>query len=203
LEVILAGGRQIAYQWIVPGIVYFDLETQRSFGDVGGSAHKDKMGMSVGVTYSTETGQYHIFNEENVADLVEQLIKADLVVGYNHVQFDYPVLQAYTIYDLATQTVNCDMMLDIEEILGHRLKLDAVAQATLNASKTADGLEALRWWQAFKKTGDLAHVLNIAEYCCYDVKVTKEVHEFGIEHGIVKYADRNGNEQEVIASWKK
>ena len=95
------------------------------------------------------------------------------------------------------------MMLDIEEILGHRLKLDAVAQATLNASKTADGLEALRWWQAFKKTGDLAHVLNIAEYCCYDVKVTKEVHEFGIEHGIVKYADRNGNEQEVIASWKK
>jgi uncharacterized protein YprB with RNaseH-like and TPR domain len=203
LEVILAGGRQIAYQWIVPGIVYFDLETQRSFGDVGGSAHKDKMGMSVGVTYSTETGQYHIFNEENVADLVEQLIKADLVVGYNHVQFDYPVLQAYTIYDLATQTVNCDMMLDIEEILGHRLKLDAVAQATLNASKTADGLEALRWWQAFKKTGDLAHVLNIAEYCCYDVKVTKEVHEFGIEHGIVKYADRNGNEQEVVASWKK
>jgi DEAD/DEAH box helicase domain-containing protein len=187
----------------VAGIVYFDLETQRSFGDVGGSAHKDKMGMSVGVTYSTETGQYHIFNEENVADLVEQLIKADLVVGYNHVQFDYPVLQAYTIYDLATQTVNCDMMLDIEEILGHRLKLDAVAQASLNASKTADGLDALKWWQLYKKTDDLAHVLNIAEYCCYDVKVTKEVHEFGLEHGIVKYADRNGSVQEVVASWKK
>lgn len=185
------------------GIVYFDLETQRSFGDVGGSAHKDKMGMSVGVTYSTETGQYHIFNEENVADLVDQLIKADLVVGYNHVQFDYPVLQAYTIYDLASQTVNCDMMLDIERILGHRLKLDAVAQASLNASKTADGLDALKWWQLYKKTGDLAHVLNIAEYCCYDVKVTKEVHEFGLERGIVKYADRNGNEQEVVASWKK
>lgn len=67
---ILAGRGGIAYQWIVPGIVYFDLETQRSFGDVGGSAHKDKMGMSVGVTYSTESGQYHIFNEENVADLV-------------------------------------------------------------------------------------------------------------------------------------
>jgi len=187
----------------VPGIVYFDLETQRSFGDVGGSAHKDKMGMSVGVTYSTETGQYHIFDEKNVADLVDQLIKADLVVGYNHVQFDYPVLQAYTIYDLATQTVNCDMMLDIEEILGHRLKLDAVAQASLNASKTADGLDALKWWQLYKKTGDPVHMLNIAEYCCYDVKVTKEVYEYGLEHGLVKYADRNGNEQEVVASWKK
>ena len=193
----------IGYQSIVPGIVYFDLETQRSFGDVGGSAHKDKMGMSVGVTYSTETGQYHIFNEESVAELVEQLIKADLVVGYNHVQFDYPVLQAYTIYDLATQTVNCDMMLDIEEILGHRLKLDAVAQASLNASKTADGLDALKWWQLYKKTDDLTHVLKIAEYCCYDVKVTKEVYEFGLKHGIVKYSDRNGNNQEVVASWKK
>ena len=193
----------IGYQSFVPGIVYFDLETQRSFGDVGGSAHKDKMGMSVGVTYSTETGQYHIFNEESVAELVEQLIKADLVVGYNHVQFDYPVLQAYTIYDLATQTVNCDMMLDIEEILGHRLKLDAVAQASLNASKTADGLDALKWWQLYKKTDDLTHVLKIAEYCCYDVKVTKEVYEFGLNHGIVKYSDRNGNNQEVVASWKK
>ena len=200
---ILAARRGIAYQWGVPGIVYFDLETKRSFGDVGGSAHKDKMGMSVGVTYSTETGQYHIFDEKNVADLVEQLIKADLVVGYNHVQFDYPVLQAYTIYDLATQTINCDMMLDIEEILGHRLKLDAVAQASLNASKTADGLDALKWWQLYKKTGDPVHMLNIAEYCCYDVKVTKEVYEYGLEHGLVKYADRNGNEQEVVASWKK
>jgi DEAD/DEAH box helicase domain-containing protein len=203
LEVILVGRGGIGYQSVVPGIVYFDLETQRSFGDVGGSAHKDKMGMSVGVTYSTETGQYHIFNEESVAELVEQLIKADLVVGYNHVQFDYPVLQAYTIYDLATQTVNCDMMLDIEEILGHRLKLDAVAQASLNASKTADGLDALKWWQLYKKTDDLTHVLKIAEYCCYDVKVTKEVYEFGLKHGIVKYSDRNGNNQEVVASWKK
>jgi len=201
--VILVGRGGIGYHSIVPGIVYFDLETQRSFGDVGGSAHKDKMGMSVGVTYSTETGQYHIFNEESVAELVEQLIKADLVVGYNHVQFDYPVLQAYTIYDLATQTVNCDMMLDIEEILGHRLKLDAVAQASLNASKTADGLDALKWWQLYKKTDDLTHVLKIAEYCCYDVKVTKEVYEFGLKHGIVKYSDRNGNNQEVVASWKK
>ena len=200
---ILAGRGGIGYQESVPGIVYFDLETQRSFGDVGGSAHKDKMGMSGGVTYSTETGQYHIFNEDNVADLVDQLIKADLVVGYNHVQFDYPVLQAYTIYDLVTQTVNCDMMLDLEEILGHRLKLDAVAQASLNASKTADGLDALKWWQLYKKTDDLSHVLKIAEYCCYDVKVTKEVYEFGLKHGIVKYSDRNGNNQEVVASWKK
>ena len=200
---ILAPRAEISYQLAVAGIVYFDLETQRSFGDVGGSAHKDKMGMSVGVTYSTETGQYHIYDEANVEEMVEQLVKADLVVGYNHIQFDYPVLQAYTIYDLVSQTVNCDMMLDIEEILGKRLKLDMVAKASLNAGKSADGLDALKWWQLYKKTGEQEHMLNIAEYCCYDVKVTKEVYEYGLEHGLVKYVDRNGNEHEVVASWKK
>lgn len=157
--------------------------------------------MSVGVTYSTHTGKYHIFDEENVSELVEQLVKADLVVGFNHIQFDYPVLQPYTVYDLVSQTVNCDMMLELEDVLGHRLKLDAVAQASLNASKTADGLDALKWWQLYKKTGDNEHLLNIAEYCCYDVKVTKEVYEYGLEHGMVKYADRNGNLLEVKASW--
>ncbi|MEJ6579149.1 MAG: ribonuclease H-like domain-containing protein [Akkermansiaceae bacterium] len=187
----------------MPGIVYFDLETQRSFGDVGGSAHKDKMGMSVGVTYSTDTGEYRIYGEDQVEDLIDQLVKADLVVGYNHVQFDYPVLQGYTIYDLPSQTINCDMMLDLEKVLGHRLKLDSVAKASLKIGKTADGLDALKWWQLYKKTGESEHMMNIAEYCCYDVKVTKEVHEYGLKHGVVKYADRNGNVQEVEAPWKK
>ncbi len=186
----------------MPGIVYFDLETQRSFGDVGGAAHKDKMGMSVGVTYSTETGQYHIFGENEVEQLVDQLVKADLVVGYNHVQFDYPVLQGYTIYDLPAQTVNCDMMIDIEEILGHRLKLDSVASATLGLGKTADGLDALKWWQEHTKTGDIEPMMKIAEYCCYDVKVTKEVFEYGVRHGKLQYKDRGGHLQEVEVSWK-
>lgn len=186
----------------MPGIVYFDLETQRSFTDVGGAANKDKMGMSVGVTYSTETGQYHIYGEDEAEDLVTQLIKADLVVGYNHVSFDYGVLQAYTLYDLIDQTINCDMLIDVEKELGHRLKLDAIAAATLKAGKTADGLDALKWWQKYKKTGDVEHMMNIAEYCCFDVKVTKEVYEYGVKHGHLKYEDRSGNEQEFSVDWK-
>ena len=125
-------------------IVYFDLETQRSFGDVGGSKNKDKMGISVGVAYSTRTEQYHIFGEDQTDDLVDMLIKADLVVGYNHMYFDYPVLQGYTILDLPNQTVNLDMMIEVEQILGHRLKLDALASASLGTGKSADGLDALR-----------------------------------------------------------
>ncbi len=182
-------------------IVYFDLETQRSFGDVGGAKNKDKMGISVGVAYSTHTEQYHVFGEDQTDDLVDMLIKADLVVGYNHMYFDYPVLQGYTILDLPNQTVNLDMMVDIEQILGHRLKLDSLASASLGTGKSADGLDALRWWQEYKKTGNNEPMMKIAEYCCYDVKVTKEVHEFGIKNGFLKYNDRNGNPTQVDVNW--
>jgi len=182
-------------------IVYFDLETQRSFNDVGGSAHKDKMGMSVGVTYSTARGGYRIYGESEVSELVEELVKADLVVGWNHVEFDYPVLQGYTIYDLPNQTVNLDMMLAIQEILGFRLKLDAVAEGSLGMGKTADGLDALKWWQEYKKTGDPVPLMKIAEYCAFDVKVTKCVHEFALEHGRLRYHDRGGQLQEVEVAW--
>jgi uncharacterized protein YprB with RNaseH-like and TPR domain len=182
-------------------IVYFDLETQRSFGDVGGAKNKDKMGISVGVAYSTRTGQYHIFGEDQTDALVDMLLKADLVVGYNHIYFDYPVLQGYTILDLPNQTLNLDMLIEVEKVLGHRLKLDSIASATLGMGKSADGLDALRWWQEYKKTRNLEPMMKIAEYCCYDVKVTKEVYEYALKNGHLKYKDRNGNMAEVEVDW--
>ncbi len=182
-------------------IVYFDLETQRSFGDVGGSAHKDKMGISVAVTYSTARGGYRIYGESEVNELVAELVRADLVVGWNHVEFDYPVLQGYTVYDLPAQTVNLDMMLDLQDKIGFRLKLDAAASASLGTGKSADGLDALRWWQEYKKTGSNAPMMKIAAYCAFDVKVTKCVHEYAVANGHVKYRDRGGHLQEVAVGW--
>lgn len=182
-------------------IVYFDLETQRSFGDVGGFAHKDKMGVSVAVTYSTVRGTYEIYPESEMEKLCDDLVKADLVVGWNHIQFDYPVLQPYVFPTLGDQTINLDMMVDMEAIVGFRLKLDSVASASLGMGKTADGLDALKWWQEHKKTGDFAPLRKIAEYCAYDVKVTKCVHEYALEHGHLKYEDKSGRITEVPVSW--
>ncbi len=183
-------------------IVYFDLETQRSFGDVGGFSQKAKMGVSVAVTYSTARGTYEIYPESEMEKLGEELIRADLVVGWNHMQFDYPVLQPYVFHTLAEQTINLDMMLDLETRLGFRLKLDSVATATLGIGKSADGLDALRWWQEHKKSGDFAPLRKIAEYCAFDVKVTKCVHEYALEHGILKYDDKRGGIAEVAVDWK-
>ena len=77
----------------------------------------------------------------------------------------------------------------------------AVDNATLGTGKTADGLDALRWWQEHKKTGDFAPLRKIAEYCAYDVKVTKCVHEYALQHGLLKYDDRNGRIAEIAVAW--
>lgn len=175
-------------------IVYFDLETQRTAGDVGGWGNKHKMGISVACTYSTKLGEYRCYLEDETQELIDQLMKADLVVGFNHISFDYEVLMAFTVLELREQLQSLDLMVDLEKRLGHRLKLDAVATATLGTSKTADGLEAIRWWQQGK-------ILDIARYCCFDVKVTKCIHEYGMKHGHVKYLDRSRREVKVEVDW--
>ncbi len=153
-------------------IVYFDLETQQSADEVGGWDKISKMRMSLGVTYSTARGDYRIYGEKQVNDLLTDLQRADLVVGFNVLRFDYEVLHGYTPFDL-TQLPTLDMMVDLANTLQHRLSLDSIATATFGVEKTAEGLQAIRWF----KEGRL---LEIAEYCCYDVKLTKMVHEHGV-----------------------
>ena len=174
--------------------VYFDLETQRSANDVGGWDKKADMKMSVGVTYSTARGGYLIYDESMVQELIDELCAADMVIGFNHIWFDYEVLMGYTILNLKDQTKNIDLMLDLEEELEHKPKLDAVASESLGVGKTAVGTDAIKWWQE-------GRLMDIAEYCCFDVKVTKMVHEYGATNGIVKYKNRFNQSLEVPVQW--
>ena len=174
-------------------IVYFDLETKHSADEVGGWSHIDKMGMSIGVTYSTARGDYKIYGEPEVEELIKELQRADLVVGFNHIRFDYRVLEGYSIFDFS-QVPSLDMLIVLNEKLGHRLKLASIAQATLGCEKSAEGLQALEWF----KQGKMA---EIAEYCCFDVKITKLVHEYAAAHGHLFYNNRFGNKLKVEVEW--
>ena len=110
-------------------IIYFDLETQRSAEEVGGWDHISRMGMSVGVTYSTARDEYRIYAEKHIDDLIRDLQRADLVVGFNNLRFDYEVLHGYTPFDLR-QLPTLDMLVDLQTKLQHRLSLDSIATAT-------------------------------------------------------------------------
>ena len=118
-------------------IVYFDLETQKSADEVGGWDKISRMGMSVGVTFSTTRGDYRIYGEPQVSDLVRELQRADLVVGFNILRFDYDVLHGYTALDL-TELPTLDLLVDLNNTLQHRLSLDAIANATFGLEKTAE-----------------------------------------------------------------
>jgi DEAD/DEAH box helicase domain-containing protein len=174
-------------------IVYFDLETQRSAEEVGGWDKISRMGLSVGVTYSTVRGDYRIYGEKQVDDLLKELQRADLVVGFNNLRFDYEVLHGYTALDLR-QLPTLDMLVDLQSQLQHRLSLDAIATATFGVEKTSEGMQAIRWF----KEGRL---FEIAEYCCYDVKLTKLVHEYGIQNRQLHYLNRFGKKLTVPVGW--
>jgi DEAD/DEAH box helicase domain-containing protein len=175
--------------------VYFDLETQKGAAEVGGWHNKRDMRMSIGVTYSTERGGYRIYPESETDELIAELQRADYVVGYNVISFDYEVLARYSVFDLsAVPTI--DMLVDVEAVLGKRIGLDAIATETLGAGKTAVGTDALKWWKEGK-------ILPIAEYCCYDVKATMLVHQFGAIHGQVYYLnDKTQRRESVPVKWK-
>ena len=174
-------------------IVYFDLETQKSADEVGGWSKKRDMRMSVGVIYSTATQSYEIFHEARANDLVKTLMRADLIVGFNILNFDYEVMSAYTPLDLR-QVPTLDLMVETEKVVGRRLPLDAFATGTLGCEKTAEGLQAIKWFKEGK-------LLEIAEYCCYDVKITKLLHEYGRQHKQLFYVDRYGTKRVVQVKW--
>ena len=100
------------------------------------------------------------------------LERADRIIGYNSEHFDLPVLNNYYLGDLS-KLPHLDLLKKIKESLGRRLKLKDVAMATLdNTNKSADGLQAIRWWNEGK-------IEEIKKYCEQDVRVTKEIYEFG------------------------
>jgi len=174
-------------------LVYFDLETQKSADEVGGWDNIRDMRMSVGVTYSTARGDYKIYGEKQINELITELSRADLVIGFNNLRFDYEVLHGYTVFDLR-QLPTLDMLVELQKAINHRLSLDAIATTTLGVEKTAEGLQAIEWFRA-------GRMIEIAEYCCYDVKITKLVHEYGSANKQLFYKNRFGAKMRVPVSW--
>lgn len=170
-------------------IVYFDLETQKSAREVGGWSHIDRMKLAIAVTFSTADQQYATFQESDVKDLINQLAEADLIVGFNLKGFDYVVLRPYTSVNLS-QLPTLDMLEHVRRTLGFRLSLDALARETLQETKSADGLQSLRWWKAGK-------VDLVAEYCRKDVEITKRLHEYACQHGYLLFRGRDGSVRRV------
>ena len=168
-------------------IVIFDIETQKTFQDVGGRQNLHKLMVSAAVAYNSSDDQYHHFTERNVFQLVSMLQSADLVVGFNILGFDYPVLQPYAGGVQLRSLPTLDLMDSIYHGIGFRIGLNALAHATLGLKKSADGLQAVQWYREGKMS-------EILKYCEQDVRVTKELFDFGHRNGHIIYENPHSHQ---------
>jgi DEAD/DEAH box helicase domain-containing protein len=165
--------------------VILDVETQKIFDEVGGY-FPDRLGISfvgVNVRHSYgEPGEFKSYFEKDLPKLFPLLEKADVIVGFNIDEFDMPTFTSYYNGELSALPT-LDIMKRIKDSIGHRVGLDAVAQETLGIGKTGDGLDAIKYFKA-------KDWKNLEKYCLQDVKVTRDLLDYGYSKGEVKFRNK-------------
>ncbi|SIN91933.1 DEAD/DEAH box helicase [Halodesulfovibrio marinisediminis] len=170
-----------------------DIETQLSAQEVGGWHRADRMRVSVAVLYDSKEDKFIRYMEEDMPDLLEHLKEFDCIIGFNIIRFDYKVLSAYADYNLKSLPT-LDLLDEIRKRLNYRVSLDNLGSATLNAPKSADGLQALKWWKEGK-------VEEIATYCEADVRITRDIYLYGKEHGYLLFTNKAKQKVRVPIAW--
>ena len=171
--------------------VILDLETKYTFREF--KDHKD-LGISVVALYDYQTNTMRTFLEKELNQLFPILENCSYVIGYNINSFDIPVLQAYYSGN-TSHFAAFDLLEDIRVKIGRRLALNDLISATLGIKKSGHGLMAIDLFKEGKFE-------ELAQYCSDDVKVTKELFEYGIRTGEVNYLDESGK-QSVRVDWKR
>lgn len=165
--------------------VILDVETQKTFEEAGGY-FPDRLKVSfVGVNVRRgygEPGEFRSFFEKDLPDLFELLEKADVIVGFNVIGFDLPVFTPYYNGDIADWPA-LDIMQRIKDSIGHRISLDAVAKETLGIGKIGNGLDAIKYFH--QKDWE-----KLEKYCLQDVKVTRDLLDYGYAKGEVKFRNK-------------
>lgn len=161
--------------------IVLDLETQKSFEEVGGRGKNHLLKVSVCGIYDYSRDVFEIYEEHELPRLASLLQSADQIIGFNIKNFDYEVLQPYLNFSIH-QIPAYDILEEIEKVIGHKIRLEAVAQATLGSGKSGNGLEALLYY----KNGKMD---QLKKYCLDDVRVTKQVYEHAFKNQKVLYRD--------------
>jgi DEAD/DEAH box helicase domain-containing protein len=159
--------------------IIFDIETDGIITNVG--SKQVFPNIYVVCIHDSETDKYSSYTVEQLKDLWPILEKADLLIGYNSDSFDIPILNKYYSGDLS-KIASLDLLSEIKNSLGHRIKLDHVAEATLGRKKTGHGLEAMEWWKQGRYD-------DVIKYCIEDVRITKDIYEYALKNGILKFKD--------------
>ncbi len=174
--------------------IVLDVETMRGPDEVaGGWANPEGFGVAVAVTWDQPNG-FREWYEKDVEALVGTLAGFGRVVGFNLLDFDYGVLAAYqpNVSESLRRTT-LDILADIHQALGFRIRLDDLARETLGRGKTGIGAQAPEWWRQGKRN-------LVVEYCRADVELTRDLYTHGVTHGVIYYPSY-GSRRALRVNW--
>lgn len=171
-------------------MIFLDIETKNT-GNMDFIETK-KMEISyLGVI--DENGNELDFWEKDFPKLKPLLESSDWVVGYNSISFDIPIIGNYLGEEI-NNLPQLDLMVALYKTLGYRPKLDDVALATLKKGKIGHGSDAPLYWARGEYD-------KLQKYCMEDVRLTKELYEFGKNNGYVSYYDKKGFVKQIDINW--
>ncbi|MDR3571852.1 MAG: ribonuclease H-like domain-containing protein [Candidatus Pacebacteria bacterium] len=161
-------------------VITFDIETANWLGENGVD---DITGLQIAVVgvHDSETDSYRCYLEPELPQLWPIIERSDMLVGYNSDHFDIPLLNKYYPGDLS-RIKSLDLMVEVYNTLGKRLRLDTIAEGTLGQGKSGDGSKSLVWWRA-------GEVEKVKSYCLKDVELTRKIFDYALKNGSVKYKE--------------
>ena len=146
--------------------IVFDIETKNFLSEV------EKIDLALVAIHDSLTDSYSSYLEEELVKLWPILERADMLIGFNSDHFDIPILNKYYPGDL-TKIKSLDILKEIKNSYGRRMRLDQLAEGTLGKNKSGEGPDAMNWW----KSGD---VERVRAYCINDVRLTKELYDYAL-----------------------
>ncbi len=153
--------------------------------------------LTVACIYDSSTGEFLSFYKEELPKLWPILERADAIIGYNTEHFDLPILNKYYTGDL-TKIRSIDLLKEVQQVIGRRLRLDNIAEATLGRHKTGSGMQGVQWW----KNGEYE---KVRDYCIEDVRITRDIFDYALANRSLKYKDYDGVREIKlnVSSWRK
>ncbi len=161
-------------------VITFDIESI-SDSVVRGHIDVNEQELTVVGIHDSETDTYSSYFKEELHTLWPILERADMLIGFNSDSFDIPLLNRYYPGNLS-HIRSLDLLSEVQKVLGRRIRLQALAEATLGRGKSGDGLKASDWWKEGKKD-------EVAKYCIEDVRITRELYDYALANGVLKYKD--------------
>ena len=194
------------------GCVFFDTETKYSPDEVGGWDDPAKMVFAHGCAHLAFTRDYRTYlsgdpDRQDMHDdterMFDDLCSADLIIGFNIIQFDYKLLQPLASrYDVQLNDLpTFDILREIGELMGKPFPVSLRSLASYNlgpyGKKTEDPARIPKMYRD-------GYIEEVTNYCRHDVWMTRMLFMIGYyEKKLFVRGRRNKTIELNTSSWQK